>query len=215
MLDERIRTTLSLLIATQQDGGWPIDGRQGTVANNALAHWSLVLADKAGFDVPRDVLDSALERLRGSAGGDQESDLETKAIVLHALAIGGQGDFALANHLLRDRKLLSPLARAYLALALLQMDRKETAAEVLRVGDRYFRPTWNTVPSLTGGQPKGERHRPDGQPETRGPGADGPGLAGPRPGVAAGQGPDRNDSEPTHGPPLDAGKSDGAGRSGR
>ena len=75
---------------------------------------------------------SALERLRGSTGGNQESDLETKAIVLHALAISGQGDFALANHLLRDRKLLSPLGRAYLALALLQMDRKDTAAEVLK-----------------------------------------------------------------------------------
>ena len=89
-----------------------------------------MLADKAGFDVPHDVLDPAS---RGSrrAGGKQENDLETKAIVLHALAISGQGDFALANHLLRDRKLLSPLGRAYLALALLQMDRKETAADVL------------------------------------------------------------------------------------
>ena len=131
MLDERIRTTLSLLIATQHEGIWSIHGHPSTVETVALAYWSLVLADKAGFDVPKEVLDSALGRLRGSAGSNQESDLEAKAIVLHALAISGQGDFALANRLLRDRKLLSPLARAYLALALLQMDRKETAAEVL------------------------------------------------------------------------------------
>ena len=130
-LDERIRTTLSLLIAGQHDGTWPVDGHAGTVATTAQAHWSLVLADKAGFDVPKEILASSLARLRGSAGGDKESDLETKAIVLHALAIGGQGDFALANQLLRDRKLLSPLGRAYLALALVQMDRKETATEVL------------------------------------------------------------------------------------
>ncbi|MGO9111411.1 MAG: MG2 domain-containing protein [Thermoguttaceae bacterium] len=135
MLDERIRTTLSLLIATQQDGAWSIDGRQSTVATNALAYWSLVLADKAGFDVPHEILNAALRRLRGSAGNDQESDLETKAIVLHCLAIGGQGDFALANHLLRDRKLLSPSGRAYLALALVQMGRKESAADVLRQPD--------------------------------------------------------------------------------
>ena len=133
MLDERIRTTLSLLIAAQHDGSWSIDGRaEHASRRSALAYWSLVLADKAGFDVPHEVLDSSLARLRGSTGGNQESDLETKAIVLHALAIGGQGDFALANHLLRDRKLLSPLGRAYLALALLQMDRKETAADVLK-----------------------------------------------------------------------------------
>ncbi|MGA2253929.1 MAG: tetratricopeptide repeat protein, partial [Thermoguttaceae bacterium] len=144
MLDERIGTTLSFLIAAQHNGTWSIESQAGSlpnisqagslryVATNALAFWSLVLADKAGFEVPHDVLDSALARLRGSAGGNQESDLETKSIVLHALAIGGQGDFALANHLLRDRKLLSPLGRAYLALALLQMDRKETAADVLK-----------------------------------------------------------------------------------
>ena len=122
---------MSLLIAGQHDGTWPVDGHAGTVATTAQAHWSLVLAEKTGFDVPKEILASSLARLRGSAGGDKESDLETKAIVLHALAIGGQGDFALANQLLRDRKLLSPLGRAYLALALVQMDRKETATEVL------------------------------------------------------------------------------------
>ena len=132
MLDERIDACLGLLIAGQRDGAWSIDGRPSTVATNALAYWSLVLADKAGFDVPRDVLDAALGRLRGSAGGNREGDLETKAVVLHALAISGKGDFALANQLLRDRKLLSPLGRAYLALALLQMDRKETAADVMQ-----------------------------------------------------------------------------------
>ena len=49
--------------------------------------------------------------------------------MLHALAIGGQGDSPWPTICFRDRKSLSPLGRAYLALALLQMDRKETAAE--------------------------------------------------------------------------------------
>ena len=131
MLDERIRTALSLLVAGQQAGLWSMNRRSCTVETVALAHWSLVLADKAGFDVPGEVFNSSLNRLRGSTGPDQESDLECKAIVLHALAISGEGDFALANHLLRDRKLLSPLGRAYLALALIRMDRKESAADVL------------------------------------------------------------------------------------
>ena len=153
MLDERIRTTLSLLIATQQKASgrstasqrrsrrtpWPIGagaGRQGRVR----------CAER--------VLDSALS---GSAAppADQESDLDTKAIVLHALAISGKGDFALANHLLRDRKLLSPLERAYLALALMHMDRKETAAEVMSGWSTGFsRNAAETPPK--GGTPAGD-----------------------------------------------------------
>ncbi len=162
-LDEQIRTTLSLLIATQHEGIWSINGRQCTVETCGLAYWSLVLADKAGFDVPKDVLDAALGRLRGSTGSDQESDLEAKAIVLHALAISGQGDFALANHLLRDRKLLSPLARAYLALALVQMDRKETAADVLK-----DQPDWQAkAHSTTPGGPALRLSHPTAEPEAK------------------------------------------------
>ncbi len=154
-LDERINASLTLLIAGQQDGMWSIDGRLcNMVATHAVAHWALVLADKAGFEVPKEVLDSALQRLRGGATADQEGDLETKAIVLHALAISGKGDFALANQLLRDRKLLSPWSRAYLALALLQMDRKETAADVMSGWSTGFsRSTAETPPK--GGTPAG------------------------------------------------------------
>jgi hypothetical protein len=132
MLDERIRATLSLLLATQRDGGWATGSATSAMPANSLAFWALVLADKAGYGVPREALDSALARLRAAARNEQESDLETKAFLLHDLAIHGEGDFTLANHLLRDRKLLSPLARAYLALALAEMDRSDSAVEVLK-----------------------------------------------------------------------------------
>ena len=133
LLDERIRGALGLLIATQQrDGGWSNCGRPCTLPANAVAYWSLVLAGKAGYDVPHEVLVAGLANLRGGLAANQEGDLAAKAIVLHALAVSGQGDFSLANQLLRDRKSLSPLGRAYLALALVRMDRKDSAADVLK-----------------------------------------------------------------------------------
>ena len=102
MLDERIDATLSLLIAGQHDGAWSIDaaGRQALSPPTPwpIGRWCLptrpVSTCRRRFSIP------ALRRLRGTARGNQEGDLETKAIVLHALAISGQGDFALANHLL-------------------------------------------------------------------------------------------------------------------
>ena len=59
------------------------------------------------------------------------SDYESKAILFHALSAAGQGDFAVANRLYRDRPSLSAAALAYLALAFVEMDRKATAGELL------------------------------------------------------------------------------------
>ena len=44
MLDERIRTTLSLLIATQHEGNWSINGHESSIATNALAYSKLTRA---------------------------------------------------------------------------------------------------------------------------------------------------------------------------
>src|SRR5207248_2883988 len=59
----------------------------------------------------------------------------------------GQGDFAVANRLLRDRKLLSPLAKGYLALALVAMDRKGTSADVMKPVGRASLPDSDPQPS--------------------------------------------------------------------
>ena len=132
-LDETIHEALSLLIATQQpDGGWLVHGRPAALTTRAVAHWSLVLADKAGYEVPREVLEAALANSRQGLAHNTDDDLGVKSVVLHAMALRSQGDFALANQLLRDRKSLSPLGRAYLALALIQMDRKDSAADILK-----------------------------------------------------------------------------------
>ncbi len=132
MLDEKIHETLCVLIASQRhDGGWLVHGRSASLSTNVVAYWSLLSADKAGYEVPREVLEAGLTNLRHSLELNKDDDPTLKAIVLHALAVGGQGDFSLANQLLRDRKSLSPLGRAYLALALVRMDRKDMAANLL------------------------------------------------------------------------------------
>jgi tetratricopeptide (TPR) repeat protein len=69
--------------------------------------------------------------LQSQAAATPESDYETKAVLLHALAVAGQGDFAVANRLFRNRPALSSAAMAYLALALIEIDRKPMATELL------------------------------------------------------------------------------------
>ena len=60
-----------------------------------------------------------------------ETDYESKAILLQALAAAGRGDFTLANRLYRNRPSLSTAALANLALALAEMDHKPMAEDLL------------------------------------------------------------------------------------
>jgi alpha-2-macroglobulin len=133
LLDDRIRTMMGLLLVDQREvGSWIPDEGDDRVAATALAYWSLNEAKKAGFDLPPESLTTAAEWLRGNVVGNQAADLESKAIFAHVRAAAGSGEFALVNQLLRDRASLSPLARSYLALALVEMDRKDAALELLR-----------------------------------------------------------------------------------
>ena len=196
LLEERIRTALCLLIATQQpDGGWLVRGRAASPEVNALAYWSLVLADKAGYEVPRETLEASLGNIRQGLASNPDGDSAAKAILVHTLAITGQGDFSLANQLLRDRKSLSPLGRAYLALALVRMDRKDAAAEVLK--------QLPTDEKDAGGRSRGYR----------GPSGNCAGPARPRHGIAAGEVAARFHPQPPPRLALDSRKRDRPGRS--
>ena len=135
-LDARIRGAVSLLLSAQSgDGGW---GWTGTgSAQRALCHvaalWALSLARKAGYNVPDEQLQKAVGLARRQITAAADNDYESKAILLHALSTAGQGDFALANRLHRERLQLSAAALANLALALAEMDRKPMAGELLDV----------------------------------------------------------------------------------
>ncbi|MHC4180262.1 MAG: tetratricopeptide repeat protein, partial [Planctomycetota bacterium] len=93
--------------------------------------WALSLARAAGYTVPEDTFNKAIGYLRSQVAATATGDYETHAILLQALSAAGQGDFAVANRLYRNRPALSPAALAYLALAFAGMDRKPTAGELL------------------------------------------------------------------------------------
>ena len=133
-LDARVRVALAQLIVTQQEsGGWSWTGAKGQPDRftSARAAWALALAAKNGYPVPDETTKKAIEFLRAQAAEVDPRDYETRAVLLHALAVLGQGDFTLANQFHRERKELSPAALAYLALTLVELDRKSMAEEVL------------------------------------------------------------------------------------
>ena len=133
-LDARVRSAVSLLVSAQNDdGGFTWTGRGGKSAplSTARAVWALSMAREAGYRVPQETWDKARAYLRGQLTASAAAHYELKAVLLHALSAAGEGDFALANRLHRSRPSLSAAAIAHLALAFAEMDRKETARELL------------------------------------------------------------------------------------
>ncbi len=134
-LDSRIRGSISLLLSAQNDdGGWSWTGTPGAASNryaSCRVVWALTLIRQAGYVVSDETYNKALGYLRNQSAATDNADYESKAILLHALAAAGQGDFALANRLYRDRNSLSSAALAHLALSFAAMDRKATAKEIL------------------------------------------------------------------------------------
>ena len=135
-LGERIRSTIGVLISAQnEDGGWSWTGRGESSHRYSSARvlWALSLAKGAGYVVPPDQLAKAVSFLQTQFAQTADSDHETKAVLLHALTVAGQGDFAFANRLYRNRPALGTAGLVYLALTLTEMDRKQTAGEVLQL----------------------------------------------------------------------------------
>jgi hypothetical protein len=135
-LDARIRSAATLLVSSQNvAGGWgwtgTSDGMDRYATSRAL--WGLSLARRAGYHVPDGQFQTALGLVLNQMAAVHDNDYESKAILLHALAVAGRGDFALANRLHRERLHLSTGALAYLAMTLAEMDRKPMAGELLDV----------------------------------------------------------------------------------
>ena len=138
-LDARIRTTISSLTSAQNnDGGWGWSA--GSAKSDryvtARATWSLSLARRAGYVIPDEGYNKSTQYLASQVAAAAGGDHESKAILLHALCEAGKSDFSLANRLYRERPSLSTPALLHLALAFVEMDRRETAGELLALVDR-------------------------------------------------------------------------------
>ena len=135
-IDSRVRSSISQLVSAQRsDGGWSWTGRGGASNRYSTARvvWALSLARKSGYVVPDSAWNGGRGFLQNQIAATSNTDYESKAILLHALSAAGSGDFTLANRLFRNRQALSSAAVAHLALAFADMDRKETAAELLKI----------------------------------------------------------------------------------
>ena len=111
-LDSRIRGSVSLLLSAQNDdGGWSWTGTPGG-RQQSLCKLPHRVGHDAGARRPATscrttAYNKALAYLRNQVAATDNADYESKAILLHVLAVAGQGDFALANRLYRDRNALS------------------------------------------------------------------------------------------------------------
>ncbi len=137
-LDARIRSSINLLVAQQNDdGGWSWAGGQSDKYHSARVVWGLSLARAAGFRVADSGYNNAVGFLRTQLSKSRVTDYETKAVLLHALATAGHDDFTLANQLYRNRPALSAAGLAHLSLAYSEMDRRQTAGELVSIlGER-------------------------------------------------------------------------------
>ncbi len=133
-LTARIRSTIGYLVGAQaDDGGWTWTGSHGTSDRGASVRvvWALAEARAAAHAVPPDAFDRAVQYLAARQTEAADDDLDLKAALLHALAEAGRGDFAVANRLYRSRAALTPAGGAALALALVKMDHRPMAVDLL------------------------------------------------------------------------------------
>ena len=134
-LDARVRSSISLLISLQNDdGGWGWANAGEKTSNrfhSARTLWAISLAKTSGYRIPDEAYDKAVNHVQTKLSESVVTDYETKIVLLHALTVADHSDFPLANQLYRNRQSLSPAGLAYLALTFAEMDRKQTAGELL------------------------------------------------------------------------------------
>jgi len=117
--------------ATSGGWAWAARGRNADLYVTAHALWALALANRSGYPVSRESLDSALRCTAEQWTALADNDYDGKAILLHARCVAGQREFEQANGLYRERATLSASALLHLALAFVEMERPATAAELL------------------------------------------------------------------------------------
>lgn len=133
-LTEGARGLAAALVAAQRDdGGWSWEGRDSGSdwAASARAFWALVQARDLGVAVHTDAVARAQGFLQACYQSFDATDNDSKAVVLHALSVNKAADFANCNRLHRERQSMGNAALAYLALAFLNLDRRDFAGELI------------------------------------------------------------------------------------
>ena len=130
-LMNRARALVQSAVVTQHgNGGWATVKQDSSWRSAAVTLWALSEARKLGLGVEEKTVQAAVKFLQDSFRGVAASDNDARAVIAHALSTVGQGDFAHANRLYRERNSLSNPALAYTALAFVNLQRKEFAVEL-------------------------------------------------------------------------------------
>ncbi|MDA1163737.1 MAG: tetratricopeptide repeat protein [Planctomycetota bacterium] len=136
-LTARINSGISQLVSSQRDdGSWSWSGRhnaEGDRYATSRAAWALSVARRGGFAVPTETLASAVSSLNSAFSASGTADREGQAIILHGLAEADAADFAWANRLYRERNSLSVSGLLHVALAMIRLDRKEMAEDLVEL----------------------------------------------------------------------------------
>lgn len=148
VLDSKIHAAITSLVSAQNsDGGWSWSGGKAKANSgpassgvsrpeaSARAFWALHSAQQAGYVIPQATLDAAVGYLEQAMAQAPADDTESRAILLHVLALVQRADFAMVNRLYRERQSLTLAGKLYFALALAAMDRRPMAEEILKLVD--------------------------------------------------------------------------------
>lgn len=139
-LADRIAGLVADLTAAQaDDGSWGVcAGAAGSLEATARAIWALAAARSVGHPVAAATLDGARSYAESALRRLATHELEETAMLQHALAEVGAGDFAVTNRLHRARNEMNSAALAYTTLALARLNSGPMAAEVAQVlAQRY------------------------------------------------------------------------------
>lgn len=133
-LKRRARGLVATLVTTQRkDGSWgshpgPTQYDDWTVT--ARGYWALAKAHQLGVAVHAETLNKTRNYLNKHLSQAGAQAYENKAVMLHALSISGDADFAKVNRIYRERNSLGATALAYTALTFANLDREPVAREL-------------------------------------------------------------------------------------
>ncbi|MFC1715758.1 tetratricopeptide repeat protein [Candidatus Poribacteria bacterium] len=124
-----------LVITQRDDGGWSWCGgsADSDIHTSSRTLWALVEARHQGISIHPQTIEKATSYLKSVFAQVGQNDYEAKSVILHALSLAGEADFAYANRLYRNRNRMSLSSLAYSALVFANLDRKKIGSEILDV----------------------------------------------------------------------------------
>ena len=136
-LERRARSLVATLVSTQRsDGSWvahPGKRNYDDWTVTVRAYWALAKARQLGVAIHADTLNKTRTYLNKHLSQFKAQDYENKSVVLHALSVSGDADFAKANRIYRERNSLGATALAYTALTFANLDREPVARELVEL----------------------------------------------------------------------------------